>query len=197
MFDNDIEAVLFDWAGVLVSDGFRDISVYEYERGFGVPEGSLDRAKTIYWPALSLEKISEQEFWYNVFVKAGILPADNFIEMVRQTILDSHQPYKQVWSLVKTIKEGSSQIKVGILSNNCREWMKYWKQKYPLSIFDPIITSYEVGYRKPDRRMYKRAAEILGVDANKILFFDDQEGNIESARYVGLGAVLIQPGEML
>lgn len=132
MSNSELEAVLFDWAGVLVTDGFKDISVYEYERGFGVREGSLNEAKTIYWPSLSLGKITEEKFWYNVFVKARILPADNFIDMVKQTVLDSHRPYQQVWSLVKMIKKDSPQIKIGILSNNCREWMEYWKQKYSL-----------------------------------------------------------------
>ncbi len=192
MFNNELEVVLFDYAGVLVTDGFKDMS--RYEERFGIARNALQEAKNRYWIPLSLGEITEQEFWYNVFVQAGIEPAGNFIKMVRQDVLDSHQPCPQTWSLVRIIKEGLPKIRLGILSNNCREWMEYWKQKYSLhKTFDPIISSYDVGYRKPDRRIYDAAIKTLGVRPERILFLDDQSRNVEAAKSSGMQAVLLQP----
>jgi HAD superfamily hydrolase (TIGR01549 family) len=194
MFNNDIEAVLFDWADVLVTDGFKNISEYEFEEGFGVPDYALEEAKTLYWGPLSLGKITEQKFWEEVLHQAGIMPGDNFIDMIRTRVLDSHVPFKQTWSLVEMIKRYSPNIKCGILSNNCREWIEYWEQKYSLSkTFNPIICSYDVGYRKPQRKMYEAAIKILGVRPERILFFDDQEINVEAATRSHMQAVLFKP----
>lgn len=194
MFDNGIKAALFDWADVLVTDGFKNISAYDFEEGFGVPEYALEEAKTLYWASLSLGKISEQTFWEEVLSQAGILPADNFIAMVKTRVLDSHIPYKQTWWLVEMIKKSFPEIKCGILSNNCKEWVEYWEKRYHLSeTFNPIICSYIVGYRKPQRKFYEAAIEMLGVEPEKILFFDDQEINVEAAARSHMQAVLFKP----
>lgn len=192
MSNNGLEVALFDWAGVLVSDGFQDMS--RYEEGFGIAKNALQEAKNRYWIPLSLGEITENEFWYNVFIQAGIEPAKSFISMVRQDLLDSHRPYQQTWSLVRMMKESSPKIKLGILSNNCREWLEYWKEKYSLSkTFNPIISSYDVGYRKPDRRIYDVAVKMLGVNPERILFLDDQSRNVEAAKNFGMQTVLFQP----
>jgi putative hydrolase of the HAD superfamily len=187
-----LEVVLFDWAGVLVYDAFKDMS--KYEENFGIAKNALQEAKNKYWIPLSLAEITEEQFWPKVFTEAGILPADNFIEMVRKDLLESHQPYQQSWLLVNTIKKYSPKIKLGLLTNNCKEWFEYWEQKYSLSkTFDSIITSYNVHYRKPDRRIYDAAIRVLDVDPRKILFLDDQIPNVEAARSAGMQAVLFQP----
>ena len=92
------------------------------------------------------------------------------------------------------IKKSSPEIKCGILSNNCREWIEYWEQKYHLSeTFDPIICSYDIGYRKPQRKFYEAAIKILDVEPERILFFDDQEVNVEAATRSRMQAVLFKP----
>ena len=65
----------------------------------------------------------------------------------------------------------------GILSNSgpgAREAERCWGFE---AITDDIVSSHEVGLRKPDPRIYVLAAERLGVRADEIVFLDDVPGN--------------------
>ncbi|MHB8648340.1 MAG: HAD-IA family hydrolase, partial [Thermomicrobiales bacterium] len=56
-------------------------------------------------------------------------------------------------------------------------------------LVDGMIFSDEEGIAKPDPRIYRLAAERLGVRPEESLFVDDVLGNIEGARAVGMIAV--------
>lgn len=190
MFNSELEVVLFDWAGVLTSDGFADLS--RYENNFGIAKNALQVAKTRHWLDLRIGKITEDEFWRKTFIDAGIEPADNFIEMVRKDVLDSHIPYKNTFEIARLLK--SNGIKVGIMSNTCKEWLSYWENKYGLSqLFNPIIPSYELRYAKPDGRYFSQASKKYGIEPFKSLVLDDQEDNVRAAKSAGFQAILFRP----
>ena len=56
--------------------------------------------------------------------------------------------------------------------------------------FDPMIISGEVGAAKPDPAFFRHAIEQIGLPAGQILFVDDVQANVDSARTVGLVAEL-------
>lgn len=190
MFNNDLEVVFFDYAGVLVYDGFADLS--EYEDKFLIAKSALQVAKNKHWLDLRIGKITEKQFWRRTFIDAGIGPDKNFIEMVRKEMLDSHVPYKSTFEVVKSLK--SKGMKVGIMSNTCKEWLSYWDNKHGLSqLFNPIIPSYELGYAKPDGRYFSQAIKRYGIEPYKSLFLDDQESNVRAAKNAGFQAFLFRP----
>lgn len=57
---------------------------------------------------------------------------------------------------------------------------------------DSTFTSYQIGYRKPERRAFEHVVQTLGVPASSILFFDDAPANVEGARQAGLQAVHVR-----
>jgi len=190
MSDSELEVVLFDWAGVLTSDGFADLS--KYEKDFGIAKNALQVAKNKHWLDLRIGEITEDEFWRKTFIDAGIGPADNFIEMVRKDVRDSHVPYESTFEIARIFK--SKGMKVGIMSNTCKGWLTYWDNKYGLSqLFNPMITSYELGYAKPDGRYFSLATKRYKLEPYKTLFLDDQEQNVEAAKSAGFQAVLFRP----
>lgn len=190
MPNNELELVLFDFAGVLVEDGFRDLG--EYEEGFGIAKNALQISKNKYWLDLRVGEITENEFWIKTLSDAGIQPADNFIKMVREGVLNSHIPYKSAFELARLFK--STGMKVGIMSNTCEKWLTYWDNKYGLSkLFSPIITSYELGYAKPDGRYFSEARKKYGIEPSRTLVLDDQEDNAEAAKSAGYQAALFKP----
>jgi FMN phosphatase YigB (HAD superfamily) len=190
MSNNKLEAAFFDLAGVLFTDGFADLS--RYEENFGIPTNALQIAKNKHWLDLRIGKITEREFWRRTFIDAGVGPYKNFIEMVRKDVLDSHVPYEITFEMAKSLKLAG--IKVGIMSNTCKEWLSYLDKKYRLSkLFNPIITSYELGYPKPHGRYFSQAIKKYGIDPYKSLFLDDQEDNVIAAKSVGFRASLFRP----
>lgn len=57
------------------------------------------------------------------------------------------------------------------------------------SLFDQVIISGEVGFRKPDPEIFQLAAERAGVDPSGCVFVDDLPLNCEGARAVGMEAI--------
>jgi len=60
-----------------------------------------------------------------------------------------------------------------------------------LEYFEPIIVSGDLGYRKPDRRLFQLAVDGLGVPAENILYVgNDMQRDIYGAREVGMKTVM-------
>jgi putative hydrolase of the HAD superfamily len=80
--------------------------------------------------------------------------------------------------------------KLGIIcalcTNNEIYRLNYLKEKHKINeIFNPIIASCEVGFRKPDPKIFDELIKALSVDANEILFCDDKVEFEETAREMG------------
>ncbi|MFP3852683.1 MAG: HAD family hydrolase, partial [Anaerolineales bacterium] len=63
--------------------------------------------------------------------------------------------------------------------------------------FDQVIISAEVGFAKPDPRIYQLALNKLDVEANEAVFVDDFEENVHGARQVGMHAIHFRSPEQV
>jgi putative hydrolase of the HAD superfamily len=80
--------------------------------------------------------------------------------------------------------------KLGICTNNVREWEALWRAKLPVDeIFSVVVDSAFVGSRKPEPRIYEITLERLAVPAQAALMIDDVEVNCIAARDLGMHAV--------
>lgn len=52
--------------------------------------------------------------------------------------------------------------------------------------FDHILCSCFLGHAKPSLDYFNKSVDILGVPPDAMLFIDDHERNVESARIAGL-----------
>lgn len=83
-----------------------------------------------------------------------------------------------------------SGYRVGILTNNVREWEPYWRPMVGLDDeVDVIVDSYAVRLRKPDPEIFALAAERIGVPGTKAILVDDLRVNCDAAENAGWGAV--------
>ncbi|MGW0477257.1 HAD-IA family hydrolase [Streptomyces coeruleorubidus] len=55
-----------------------------------------------------------------------------------------------------------------------------------LDIVDTLVLSYEVGFAKPDPRIYTVALQRLGADPADVLFIDDTPGHVTTAQTLGM-----------
>jgi len=79
-------------------------------------------------------------------------------------------------------------VPTGLLSNS---WGvgDYPRDLFP-DMFDAVVISGEVGMRKPEPRIFRHAAELLGLDPRECIFIDDIEANITAAEQAGFSGVL-------
>ena len=57
-------------------------------------------------------------------------------------------------------------------------------------LFDAVVISAEVGMRKPEERIFRHAAGLLGLDPAECVFIDDIEANVQAAEALGMTGVL-------
>ncbi|WP_433265255.1 HAD-IA family hydrolase [Actinosynnema sp. CS-041913] len=77
-------------------------------------------------------------------------------------------------------------LRTAILSNADGLWYPppEWQD-----LFDVVVTSGEVGFAKPDRRIYLLAAERLGLAPETCVFVDDLAVNVRGAAAAGMVGV--------
>ncbi len=200
-----IEAVIFDYGGVLSTTPFAGIA--EYERKMGYPEKSL--AQLLFGRGASpqgpTEEIPDHD-WHRL--ETGRLTLDEFHErLVERSEAALGRPldlgdYGQFlrelgvgvhWMMVHRVRELRREgYRTAILTNNVKEWGRYWKSSIPLGLFDEIVDSCDVGLRKPDPAIYRLACERLTVAPEAAVFLDDTRRHVEAARQVGLHAILVR-----
>ena len=99
--------------------------------------------------------------------------------------------------LVKKIKELQSQgIKCYLATDNEKYRTQYLRQEMGLGeLFDDIFSSPDIGCEKSDRHFFEKVYETVGesgIARNEIMFWDNDQDNIEVAREFGLAGHLYQ-----
>jgi HAD superfamily hydrolase (TIGR01549 family) len=110
-----------------------------------------------------------------------------------------YEPLSKIAATEPEIKETlaalkESGLKLGIVSNtfvNGCSLEKHLEQEGILDFFPVRLYSYEFGFRKPDVRIFKAAAERIGEMLENILFVGDRiDMDIKPAAKIGMQAVL-------
>ncbi len=60
--------------------------------------------------------------------------------------------------------------------------------------FDGIVTSFEAKAMKPDRKIFEYVIDTLHILPEETLFFDDAQGNLDSAATLGFNTALVAHG---
>ena len=79
--------------------------------------------------------------------------------------------------------------RLGLISVCSEEVPRLWEHTEMASRIDEPVFSCSVGVAKPDPRIYRIAADRLGVEPGDCLFVDDQPTFVEGARVAGMDAV--------
>jgi putative hydrolase of the HAD superfamily len=91
-----------------------------------------------------------------------------------------------MYDLMRTVRKAG--FRTCLLSNS---WGHggYPREVFP-ELFDAWVISSEVRMRKPEERIFRHAAELLGLRPEQCVFIDDMQANIEAAASIGMVGVL-------
>lgn len=130
--------------------------------------------------------LSEQEFWSYVNTYLGLsLTVPEYA-----SLLGKHY---EIDSNIQTIVQKVRKLgyKTLICSNNYPTRIQVLQEKFGFfSDFDVRIFSYEVGITKPDIRIFKKLIETSRLEANEIVYADDQENKLTGACALGINTTL-------
>lgn len=188
MNDHAVRAVFFDFGGVLARLDRELLAAFEVRHQ--LEEGAFLKAMYTIpeWRALEVGGTTED---------AWMLAAKRKLdEFAGRELPDIAEERATMWrtldgDVVRLARQlRARNYRVGVLSNATERLESELHDYHGLGdAFHVIVNSYRVGFAKPDARIYRLAAERIGVDPTACLHIDDLEHNVRGAREVGFQAV--------
>ncbi|MBN1535866.1 MAG: HAD family phosphatase [Anaerolineales bacterium] len=193
-----IEGIIFDFGGVIMRTEDRQPRMKLAQR-LGVSVEALEKLVFASSSAKKAEMgyIGAHQHWQTI---AKILQApEEEIPAIRQQFFAGD---RMDWALLENIQSQRKKYRTALLSNAFDDLRMELTGELPaasayhisktdqfLDFFDEVIISAEVGFAKPDRRIYQYAADRLHVPIEKCVFIDDFSLNIEGAHRAGMKAI--------
>ncbi len=196
-----LEAVVCDFGGVLTTPLFEAFA--HIQEQFGIEAEDLTAAMRKLGeeqgenPLFPLERgeIAESEFLAELGAALEqLLGRPTHVHRFREALFGGLQPNPPMIELMRELRGRG--LRMAMLTNNVKEWEPLWRSMLPVDeIFEEVVDSGFVGARKPEARIYEITFERIGVAAERCLFVDDLEVNIEAARELGMRAVHFRDNE--
>ncbi len=132
----------------------------------------------------SLGLITETQHWQNI-TRSLNLP-ESEVERLRTEFFAGDRIDYELVNLMRSLRPA---IKVGLISNAWSELRDWIVSKDFADAFDDMVISAEVGFAKPDARIYQAALQNLQVLPAESVFLDDMSRNVAAARKIGMHAI--------
>jgi putative hydrolase of the HAD superfamily len=190
-----IEAVIWDFGGVLTSSPFEAFARFEVEHGL---------------PTDIIRRTNAANHWENAWAKFERAEVDieTFDELfaVESLALGAEVRGKDVLPLlsgdlrpemVEALKRVKAKLKTGCITNNLPAnaiGSLGGRSLYVaevMALFDHVIESAKIGLRKPDPRIYQMMIEALAVDPRNCVYLDDLGVNLKPARDMGMKTIKV------
>lgn len=180
-----IQAILFDFGGVIAEEGFREGLMQIGKMNNLLPYEFYQVASELaHQTGYVTGAISEADFWKVVRQKTGIAQGDNEL---RKEILDRFVLRQDMLHLVQRIR--SSGYITAILSDQTN-WLDEIEQRTPFShFFHFVFNSYHLQKSKRDPKIFPEVCAVMNIKPAEALFIDDNESNIQRAQSEGLETI--------
>lgn len=207
------QSVIFDIGGVLAHDVWEHLlcdvpdgvaSRYNLDAKFVRKTGELLWEQFAYTPQTADAdwKTLEKNYW-QTFI-AMIWGNNQPLDVTIQTFIDESSKYIKPVDGMAPILERLTQngIPRAICSNNTEFWLHYQMEFLDLQrFFDPqkVIVSSKVGFSKksPGFEMFHAVTQALQCPADRCVFIDDREENIDHAKRYGMNSILFKDAVQL
>ena len=191
-----VEAVIWDFGGVLTTSPFEAFARFERERGFPIDiirrtnaANHLDNA----WAKFERAEIDIAAF-DKLFAEESLALGGAEVRgrEVLPLLSGDLRP-----EMVQALKRVRASCKTGCITNNLPAnaiGSASGRSLYVaevMALFDHIIESAKIGLRKPDPRIYQMMIEALGVDPRTCVYLDDLGVNLKPAREMGMTTIKV------
>ncbi|WGD52273.1 HAD-IA family hydrolase [Bradyrhizobium sp. CB1650] len=193
-----IEAVIFDFGGVLTSSPFEAFTRFETERG--LPADIIRRTNAANHLENAWAKFERAEVDIDTFDK--LFAAESLAlgaEVRGRDVLPLLQGDLRP-EMVEALKRIKAICKTGCITNNlpanaigCLTGRTLYVAEV-MALFDHVIESAKIGLRKPDPRIYRMMVETLKADPKRCVYLDDLGVNLKPAREMGMTTIKVTSG---
>jgi len=192
-----IEAVLFDFGGVILTSPFDAFNAYEADAG--LPPDTIRRINSTNpddnaWARFERRQVDADEFGRLFEAEAA---AQGYIVDAARIMEGLHGTLRP--TMVEALRRCADRLRTGMLTNNITPIGSQLFSDDVLEVvglFDALIQSSVEGCRKPEPRIYEIACERLGVEPSVCVFLDDLGVNLKPARAMGMTTIkVVDPAE--
>jgi len=176
-----VEGILFDFGGVLASEGFRN-GLHAIARTNGLDPVVFEKtAETqIFLSGYLTGQADEAAYWRILREQTGMKGSDSDL---RTVILDHFSLRTWMFDIIRDLR---GQVKLAILSDQT-DWLDELDARWDFfKYFDYIFNSFHTGKSKLDPSVFDDVLKGMNISAPKALFVDDRIGNIERAASRGM-----------
>jgi putative hydrolase of the HAD superfamily len=191
-----IEAVLFDFGGVLSTSPFDAFA--RHEQAQGLPEGFIRTLNATNhhdnaWARLERNEVDFDRFCTEFEAEAVAAGGRVDARVLFATMAGDMRP-----EMLEAVRRCHEHFKTGLLTNNFITPDTTDRHHDVFDLFDVVIQSALVGVRKPDPRFYLLACTELGIEPAAAVFLDDLGVNLKPARALGMQTIkVVDPTEAL
>ena len=190
-----VEAVIWDFGGVLTTSPFEAFARFERERG--LPADIIRRTNTANhldnaWAKFERAEVDIETFDRLFAEESLALGAEVRGRDVLPLLSGDLRP-----AMVDALKRVTPSCKSGCITYNLPAYAigsvsgRSLYVAEVMALFNHVIESAKIGLRKPDPRIYRMMVEALAVDPNKCVYLDDLGVNLKPAREMGMTTIKV------
>jgi putative hydrolase of the HAD superfamily len=193
-----VEAVIFDFGGVMTSSPFEAFARFERERGLPVDiirrtnaANHLENA----WARFERAEVDIDTFDALFAAESRALGAEVRGREILPLLAGDLRP-----EMVEALTRIKARMRTGCITNNLpanaigSHSGRTLYVKEVMVLFDHVIESAKIGLRKPDPRIYAMMTEALGVAPENCVYLDDLGVNLKPAREMGMATIKVASG---
>jgi len=195
MHNNNINAIIFDLGNVLIDFDHR-IAAQKLSK-------FTDKAQDEIFNLLFDSEVT------SLFEEGKISPLQFFskVKEILNLKLD-YDEFLPIWNEIFFFSEKNCAVfdiatnlkncyKVIVLSNINTLHFEYVKKTFPILNAFQIITSFELGLKKPQAQIYQKALQILDTLPQNVFYTDDRAELVAAANQLGIRSFIFKSAEQL
>ncbi len=155
--------------------------------------GPVDPSTDALWRDMIAGELTERDYWALRAVEVGKAAGAEFDTRAYMTLLYEPPTSDLIRPEATAVvhRALTAGLGVSVLTNDMRAFHgRDWESGIDfLQMVDHIVDCSDTDILKPDPRAFARAEAMIGVSADRMLFVDDQPGNVQGALDYGLEAL--------
>ncbi|MBP8306866.1 MAG: HAD-IA family hydrolase [Burkholderiaceae bacterium] len=190
---SSVQAVIWDFGGVISSSPFEAFARYEVARG--LPKDFLRTVNATNPHDNAWAKLERSEFGLEAFDAAFAdesralgheVPGSDVVSLLAGEIRPE---------MVEALRRIRARMKIGCITNNFKSMsaspMGSLYKGEIMDLFHHVIESAKAGVRKPDPRIYRMMTDALQVEPAACVYLDDLGINLKPARDMGMRTIKV------
>jgi putative hydrolase of the HAD superfamily len=197
-----IQAVLWDFGGVILSSPFEAFA--RYESANGLPPNFIRMLNsrdpdTNAWARMERNEISLDEFSAAFQAEAAAFGHRLDGRQVLAALSGDVRP-----RMVTALRRCREHFRIACITNNVRTGDGPGMARTPekaaavaeiMTLFEHVVESSKLGLRKPDPRIYEHTCALLGVPPAACVYLDDLGINLKPARAMGMRTIKVEDAD--